>query len=87
MIVPLGCPRNLPGLLFSVLASAAVVLIDSGAVSFAQTADQKREQAIKDKLAAPPLFLDEKHPGPNSSAKGPSEAHISAHYCPKQQLL
>jgi ankyrin repeat protein len=45
-------------------ATTAAVLIASALASFAQTADEKREQAIKDKLAAPPLFLDEKHPGP-----------------------
>jgi uncharacterized protein len=30
----------------------------------AQTANEHRDQAIKGKLAAPPLFLDEEHPGP-----------------------
>jgi ankyrin repeat protein len=45
-------------------ATTAAVLIASALASFAQTVDEKREQAIKEKLAAPPLFLDEKHPGP-----------------------
>jgi len=55
--------------IFGVRFGAAVILIGSALPSFAQTADEKREQAIKDKLAAPPLFLDEKHPGPTLAPK------------------
>src|SRR5882724_388568 len=39
-----------------------------------QSTNQQGDQAIKDKLAAPPLFLDEQHPGPTMIPKDlPSE--------------
>src|ERR1700722_18019947 len=37
--------------------------------AFGQSPNPRQDQVIKDKLAAPPLFLDEQHPGPTMVPK------------------
>jgi len=52
-----------------IFAVAVGVLVGSGMLTLAQTADERRDEAIKKKLASPPLFLDEEHPGPTLAPK------------------
>ncbi len=50
-------------------AVCAALAVATAVAALGQSTDQQVDQAIKDKLAAPPLSLDEQHPGPTMVPK------------------